>query len=381
MNIALALDLLTMKKPEEKALTTLLEAAGIAINGTRPWDISVHNPKFYARCLKDGSLGAGEAYMQQWWDCERLDLLFERIARAHLEEKINIPWRVIFKNLLAKIINLQSKRRAKQVGSHYNLGNNLFKAMLDEQMIYSCAYFKDTADLAAAQMAKLELICKKLNLQAGMHLLDIGCGWGGLAKYAAIHYGVKVTGITIAKQQYEWAKASCKGLDIEIKLQDYREIEQTFDRIVSVGMFEHVGFMNYRTFMQLVARSLKDNGLFLLHTIGNNQTNMLADPWIRKYIFPNGMLPSIQQIGQAIEPFFVMEDWQNFGAYYDKTLLAWHENFTRHWGELRSFYDETFYRMWAYYLLSCAGYFRAREMQLWQIVLSKGVDGVYIAPR
>jgi cyclopropane-fatty-acyl-phospholipid synthase len=232
----------------------------------------------------------------------------------------------------------------------------------------------------------LELICQKLQLQPGLRLLDIGCGWGGLAKFAAERYNVEVVGVTISKQQYEYARNICQGLPIKIKLQDYRDINETFDRIVSVGMFEHVGYLNHGAFMQTAHRALQDDGLFLLHSIGANESSTLANEWLSKYIFPNGMIPSIAQIGKAAEKLFVMEDLHNFGAYYDQTLMAWHDNFIHHWQYLglkdNEKYDERFYRMWRFYLLSCAGGFRARTSQLWQIVFSKGRLGApYLAPR
>jgi cyclopropane-fatty-acyl-phospholipid synthase len=361
----------------------LLKSAGVEINGDQPWDIQVHDDRFYQRVLRDGPLGLGESYMDKWWDCERLDTFIEKALTAGLDQKVKIPTSYMIKLMLAKIINFQSKKRARQVAyQHYDLGNDLFEAMLDKRMIYSCAYFKDTTDLDEAQYKKLDLICKKLHLERGMRLLDIGCGWGGLAKFAAENYGVNVVGITISEQQHQYAKNTCKGLPIEIRLQDYRDIHEQFDRVVSVGMFEHVGHMNYDTYMQSVNRALKPGGLFLLHTIGVSETSSLANEWITTYIFPNGMLPSIAQIAKSAEKKFIVEDWHNFGAYYDNTLMAWHKNFLAHWNQLKSKYDERFYRMWNYYLLSCAGGFRARGIQLWQVMLSKnGVPGGYFAER
>ncbi|HLB42884.1 MAG TPA: cyclopropane fatty acyl phospholipid synthase [Gammaproteobacteria bacterium] len=361
----------------------LLQSTGITIGGQQPWDIQIHNNAFYQRVINRGALGLGEAYIEKWWDCQQLDEFFNRILRAELDTKVGQPLQSFFKKVLAKIINFQSKKYAKLVGKkHYDLGNALFKAMLDKRMVYSCGYWKSAQNLEEAQLSKLDLICQKLQLKPGLRLLDIGCGWGGLAKYAAEQYGVHVVGITISQQQYEYAKEYCKGLPIEIRLQDYRDIHDTFDRIVSVGMFEHVGHTNYDIFIQKTHRHLTEEGLFLVHTIGVNLTNSFVNDWIIKYIFPNGMLPSIAQIAKATEKFFVMEDWHSFGAYYDNTLIAWYKNFIRHWEELKLIYDERFYRMWTYYLLSCAGSFRARSIQLWQIVFSKhGIVGGYVAPR
>lgn len=361
----------------------LLLPAGVKINGNQPWDIQIHNDDFYNRVLSEGVLGLGESYMDKWWDCDRLDIFFEKILRENIDTKVKIPLHFKLKRLLAIIINYQTKQRAKVVAyQHYDLGNDLFIDMLDKQMIYSCGYWKEAHTLDDAQTAKLELICQKLQLKPGMRLLDIGCGWGGLAKYAAEKYGVSVVGLTISQQQFEYAQQYCKGLPIEIRLQDYRDLSGSFDRIVSVGMFEHVGYLNYKTFMQIVHRTLTDDGLFLLHTIGVTEAATYANEWITKYIFPNGMLPSPVLISKAAQQFFVMEDWHNFGAYYDPTLMAWYENFNKHWQNLKAKYDERFYRMWSYYLLSCAGSFRARTVHLWQIVFSKkGINGGYLAPR
>jgi cyclopropane-fatty-acyl-phospholipid synthase len=363
----------------EKAAQKLLSLAGININGDNPWDIRIHNRSFFQRVLSQGSLGLGESYMDGWWDCERLDEFFFHLLRSEAESKVkkNKAW--LFQVLLARLFNLQSKSRAFQIGErHYDLGNDLFKKMLDNRMVYSCAYWKDARTLDEAQENKLELICRKLKLQAGMKILDIGCGWGGLLKYAAEKHKVQCTGITVSKEQAELGRTICEGFPVEIRLQDYRDVDEKFDHIVSVGMIEHVGYKNYRTYMVVVNRCLKEDGLFLLHTIGGSRSVKSVDPWMNKYIFPNGMLPSIKQLGKAIEGLFIMEDWHNFSADYDKTLMSWYSNFEGHWDEIKTNYDERFHRMWMYYLLSCAGAFRARRNQLWQIVLSKkGVVGGY----
>jgi cyclopropane-fatty-acyl-phospholipid synthase len=250
--------------------------------------------------------------------------------------------------------------------------------MLDKRMNYSCGYWDKAQTLDEAQVDKLDLICRKLCLQPGMTVLDIGCGWGGLARYAAEKYGARVYGITVSAEQVKFARQYCRGLDVDIELQDYRALQQPFDRIVSVGMFEHVGSRNYRTFMKVVRRCLKPQGLFLLHTIAGNTSVHATDPWISRYIFPNSMLPSARQIAAAAEGQLVIEDWHSFGQYYDPTLMAWHRNFTAKWNAIQDLYDETFYRMWTYYLLACAGSFRARRNQLWQIVFSRnGIRGGY----
>lgn len=361
----------------------LLEKADIKVNGSRPWDIQVHNEALYARVMQEGSLGLGEAYMDGWWDCPALDQFFYKILSADLDKHIKINWTIIYNALQAQFTNLQTKMRSRKVGEqHYDLGNELYEKMLDAQMIYSCGYWAAAESLDQAQDDKLDLICKKLELKPGMTMLDIGCGWGGLARYAAKHYGAKVTGITISIEQAQYAQAKSAGLPVKIILQDYRDLHEQFDRVVSVGMFEHVGYKNYATFMEVVHNNLKDDGLCLLHTIGGNISNTSSDPWILKYIFPNSMLPSMVQIAQAAEGKFIIEDWHNFGAHYDTTLMSWFERFDKQWHTIKTNYDDRFYRMWKYYLLSCAGLFRARKAQLWQVVLSKkGVPGGYKSVR
>jgi cyclopropane-fatty-acyl-phospholipid synthase len=370
----------------ERIFNNVATAADITINGTNPWDIQVHNKGLYSRLLHTGSLGFGEAYMDNWWDCSRIDEMMFHIIRAKLPEKLKtMGWNAtkLFLNKLnfieAIFINRQNKKRAKLVGEkHYDIGNKLYAAMLDKRMVYTCGYWKKATNLDDSQEAKLKLVCEKLNLQPGQKILDIGCGWGSFAKYAAEYYGVSVVGITISKEQAELAKKNCKDLPIEIRLEDYRQLNEKFDHIVSLGMFEHVGYKNYALYFKVAQCCLKNDGLFLMHTIGSNISINKGEPWIDKYIFQNGHLPSLKQIAKACEDVFVIEDMHNFGADYDKTLMAWHKNFVRNWPELKANYDERFYRMWTYYLLSCAGTFRARDIQLWQLVLSKqGVDGGY----
>ncbi|KAF1368008.1 MAG: cyclopropane fatty acyl phospholipid synthase [Yokenella regensburgei] len=360
----------------------LLQEAGVKINGDRPWDIQVKNNKFYKRVLQQGSLGLGESYMDGWWECERPDEFIRRLLEADLESVMTKRFKDLVRVAGARLINLQSKKRAWIVGKeHYDLGNDLFTRMLDPWMQYSCGYWRHATDLFTAQQDKLRLICEKLQLKEGMTLLDIGCGWGGLAAFAAENYGVKVTGITISAEQQKLAQQRCEKLDVTILLQDYRDLEMQFDRIVSVGMFEHVGPKNYATYFEVVNKNLKPNGLFLLHTIGSNQTDINVDPWINKYIFPNGCLPSVAHIATASEPWFVIEDLHNFGPDYDRTLMAWYERFLATWPEIDSNYSTRFKRMFTYYLNACAGAFRARNIQLWQLVLTRGVNGGLQVPR
>jgi len=362
---------------QEKA-QSILSKADIQINGSRPWDIKVLNEEFYNRVLAGGTLALGESYMDGWWEVEQLDEFFTKVLLANLDMEVRDPL-VLIAGLRARVFNLQNKKKALEVGEkHYDIGNDLYERMLDFRMVYTCGYWQSAANLDEAQEAKLDLVCKKIGLKAGDRVLDIGCGWGSFARFAAEKYRASVVGITISKEQKELAQKNCAGLPVEIRMQDYREVNEKFDHIISLGMFEHVGYKNYREYMEVVDRCLKDDGLFLLHTIGGNISATRTEPWIEKYIFANSMLPSAAQITNAYEDLFVLEDWHNFGANYDLTLMAWFNNFDAHWSEIKEKYGDRFYRMWKYYLLSCAGTFRSRRNQLWQIVLSKnGVRGGY----
>jgi cyclopropane-fatty-acyl-phospholipid synthase len=367
----------------------LLEPTDVRINGDRPWDIQVRDPVVYRRTLRDGSLGLGEAYMEGAWDSAQLDETFARVLRHDLDEALNHAAKLhfAFHWLKERIANRQSRARAFTVGErHYDIGNDVYQAMLDPTMSYSCGYWADAGTLEAAQLAKLDLICRKLALEPGQRLLDIGCGWGGLAAYAAERHGVEVVGITVSRNQATLAEERCKGLPVDIRLMDYRDLPKSvdgrFERIVSVGMFEHVGVRNYPAYFDVAKQMLTDDGLFLLHTIGNSRTVAVSDAWTDTYVFPNGKIPSAQEIARPLESRFVIEDWHNFGPDYDPTLLAWWQRFDAAWPELRANYDDVFYRMWKYYLHASAGFFRSRQGQLWQIVLAKrSRPGVYRSVR
>ena len=371
---------------DRKWVEGLLGLADVRVNGDRPWDMRVADGRVFGRILREGTLGLGEAYVDGWWDAPKLDEFFHKVIAADLKRKVGLSWPLVKTVIRAAFLNLQSYRRAFEIGErHYDNGNDLYQAMLDKRMTYTCGYWSGkpkAGTLDEAQEAKLDLVCRKLGLKAGEHVLDIGCGWGSFAKFAAERYGARVTGITVSREQAELGREMCKGLPVELRLEDYREVRGKFDHVVSLGMFEHVGKKNYRAFMKIVDRCLAEGGLFLLHTIGSKRSVNSTDPWIGKYIFPNGMLPSMKQIAKAAEGLFVMEDWHNFGADYDPTLMAWFRNFEKAWPSLRERHGERFHRMWKYYLLSCAGAFRARHIQLWQMVFSKkGVSGGYVPVR
>jgi cyclopropane-fatty-acyl-phospholipid synthase len=307
--------------------------AGIHIGGDEPWDVRVHNPRLYARVLAMGTVGLGDAYMDGWWDCDAIDEMVARVQAADVVTKFSSV-HVRFGEIDSRIRNRQTRIRSQAVARNdYDVGNDLFDRMLDRRMLYSCGYWRSASDLDAAQEAKLALIANKLGLEPGMRVLDIGCGWGGAAAYFAEAHGCEVVGVTISQRQAELARHRCADLPVDIRVEDYREIDEQFDRVYSIGMFEHVGVKNYRTYMDVCRRCLRDpDGLMLLHTIGASQSRHSSDPWIERHIFPNSMLPSAVQITEAAEEMLELQDWQNLGADYDPTLMAWHRNVEAAWG-------------------------------------------------
>lgn len=356
--------------PEEVA-EQLAASVGVQINGPNPWDPQVHDDRFFARVLRDRELGLGESYQEGWWDATSVDQFLTKIMTGGIYKELKLSPGLVRLAALSYIQNRQSVSRAKKNASaHYNMSNSLYSSMLDKRMIYSCGYWDRAANLDEAQEHKLDLICRKLELEAGMHVLEIGCGWGGFAQFVAERYGVRVTGISPAHEQVVVARERCHGLDVEIQELDYRQATGTYDRIVSVGMIEHVGPRNYRAFFDTCDRLLSQDGLMLHHTIANTISTQRGNPWLDKYIFPGGVLPSLAQMASAVEKVFVIEDVHNFGPDYDRTLMSWLANIDAHWSLLSEF-DERFRRMWRYYLMSSAASFRSRNTQLYQIVFSR----------
>jgi cyclopropane-fatty-acyl-phospholipid synthase len=356
----------------QKICEELLSLAGITVNGGQPYDIQVKNNSFYDRILNEQILGLGESYMDGWWDCEALDEMINKLVKARVEEQVKRNWHLKWHVLRSKLFNLQNPSRAYQVAhQHYDIGNDLYQSMLDKRLNYTCAYWRRAKNLDQAQEDKLELVCKKIELEPGMNVLELGCGFGSFAQYAAEKYGARVTGINVSEKQLDLARERCKGLPVEFILDDYRKATGSYDRVISIGIMEHVGFKNYRTYMEVVDRCLKENGIAFIHTIGSSESKTYSNPWTTKYIFPNGMLPSIAQISKAMEGLFVIEDLHNFGPDYDRTLMAWYKNFNDAWPHLKGSYGERFYRMWRFYLLSCAGGFRSRGTQLWQFIMTR----------
>lgn len=362
----------------ESFIRGVLSEAGVQIGGDRPWDIQVPDSRAYTRVLDNGSLGFGEAYMDGWIECDRLDQMIHRAYQADVGNRIDKK-DAFFALIRSRASTLGSRARSHEIGrKHYDAGNDLFERMLDPYMMYSCGYWVRAENLAQAQEDKLELTCRKLCLKPGMRVLDIGCGWGGFARYAAERFGVEVVGVTVSEQQLELGRKLCEGLPTELRYQDYRELDEQFDRIVSIGMFEHVGHTFYGDFMAAAERCLKDDGIFLLHTVGYIAED-LANPWFDKYIMPGVAFPSLGQIIAQTEDRFVLEDYHNWeGAHYDQTLMAWFRNFQDTWPQISADYDDTFYRMWKLYLQGCAGAFRANRMRVWQLVFAKqSIPGGY----
>jgi cyclopropane-fatty-acyl-phospholipid synthase len=373
----------------EGIVRELLRQSGITLDGPAPHDIHVHDPRFFERVIADGSLGLGESYMDGWWSCAQLDEFFCRLLRARVDAKVRLPWRQVLAAGVARVLNRQSSRRAPQVAhAHYDLADAFFEAIMDPRMVYSCGYWKDAHTLAQAQEAKLDLTCRKLQLAATDRVLDIGSGWGSFVTFAHERYGCESVGVTISGPQAEYARRRCAGRPITILTADYREIDRRrhgrFHKVVSIGMFEHVGPKNYRAFMQVVDDVLEDDGLFLLHTIGDNISRLRCEPWLDRYIFPNGVAPSVRQIARAVDGLFVVEDWHNFGPDYYTTLMAWCDNLRKNYPALSLDLPvprDRFFRMWEYFFTSFASAFKTRQLQLWQIVMSKGTIPAYASIR
>lgn len=329
----------------------------------------------------------GDAYLAGSWTTPHLDqtmaALFSEPAPAGaslpLSQRLARHGRVLRYLVTAGIYNLQQGAGSLEVAHrHYDLGNDLFEAMLDSSMTYTSGLWRSAKTLEEAQRAKLDALCKKMELQPGMSVLDIGCGWGNFAEYAAREYGVTVTGITISTEQARYARERCSGLPVTILEQDYRHVQGSFDRVVSIEMIEAVGKKNLGVFFDTIHRSLKPDGLLALQAISAETVTRYSSRridefllWILRHIFPNGYLPTLPELMAPARSAFVLENLDNLGNSYEKTLLAWEKNFADRWSTLSHRYDEQFYRMWRFYLLSCAALFRIRMTNVYQIVYRK----------
>jgi cyclopropane-fatty-acyl-phospholipid synthase len=361
----------------------LLAAADIHLNGSRPWDIQINNPLTLGRIMRDGSLGMGESYMDGWWDCQAIDQMMTRAVRARLHEHLGTP-RAHVQSWFGQWAKRLPSSNARIVGrAQYDLNNQLFCAMLDSSMSHSSAYWEEGATtLEQAQEAKMEMVCRKLQLKPGMRLLDIGCGWGSFMRYAAKHYGVTALGLTTSKEQMALGQSMNQDLPVQFEHTDIQHFNTNsrsqFDCVVSLGMLNTPVLAANNALFSTARRSLKKDGLFLLETMGNNQRGQLLEPWLQKHLLCQIPLPSLGDVTDVAQLDFVVEDVHNLGADHDRTLLHWHQRFERAWPQLRLAYDERFYRMWRYHLMGSAGSFRARSTQIWQMVMSpKGLSSVY----
>jgi len=343
---------------------------------------------------RGGLYELGESYIRGEWETNDLFELMYRLMTGN--EQLAVKLKKIDLRLLGALIkdrvfNLQSGKRAFEVGEkHYDLGNDLFSKMLDaSSMSYTCGYWRHAQNLDDAQVRKVDLLCKKLKLQPGMRVLDIGCGWANFAYHAAKNYGVSVVGLTVSREQAAYATERCKGHPVEIIIQDYQKYSGSFDRVVSIEMIEAVGRKNIPSFFSMVERCLKDKGLFALQVISaesfSSRSNAALDQfilWLQRRIFPNGWIPSFPSLIDPARGQLVIEDLHNFSADYARTLNAWEQNFEGAWPTLNEKYGEPFRRMWRYYLKGCEALFAARMVQLYQIVYSKGgIPGGYEAVR
>jgi cyclopropane-fatty-acyl-phospholipid synthase len=365
-------------------LESLLEGSGVKLGGGRPWDIRVNDERLYRRALR-GSLGLGESYVDGDWDCEALDEMFRRVLSSDIQHKPLIRAAGAMKALQSRLMNLQTKSRSRAVAEeHYDIDHRMYALFLGPWNQYTCCFFDGTDDLERAEEIKLEMLCDKLELKAGDRLLDIGCGWGGFAKYAALTRGCEVTGISLSEEQLRYAADYTRGQPVILRKLDYRDLPGSglppFDKISIVGMIEHVGYKNYAPLMGVVHRMLKPDGLFLLHTIGNCEKTTVVDPWMEKYIFRNSMAPAMSHLSDAAEGKFVVEDWENYGHYYVPTLQAWYDRFNANWDRIRALptrrpFDERFRRLWNYYLMSSKAAFDVEKLHLWQLVMTRRNSG------
>jgi cyclopropane-fatty-acyl-phospholipid synthase len=364
-------------------LAPLLERAGIIVDGPNPWDIQVHDQRFWGRLLAEGTLGLGESYMDGWWDADDLAEFFSRVLHSGAPDKLKLTPKLLWQYLQARLFNMQDIAKSQRVAEMHYSETDAYRASLDARMTGSCGYWPEgVTNVDQAQEAKLDMVCRKIGLKPGQTVWDIGCGWGAFMGFAAEKYEANCVGVTVSPDQAAYGRERYKHLPVEFQVKDYRLFEGKADHVVSMGMFEHVGHKNYRTYFEKARSVIKDDGLFMMHTVGAQITTETIEAWLEKYIFPGGVIPSIAQIGKAIDGLFTVIDLHNIGPHYDRTLLAWYANFERNWKKDRTPDEERFYRMWKYYLLCCAGGFRARVLQVWQFVLStSGVPDGYVTQR
>lgn len=341
--------------------------------------LRLRNDRALERILGDPEFMLGETYMNGDWDTvdgnligllEVLMLNFPEQRREHRNRLAHS-----LKKLIARGNRIAHSYR--NVAHHYDLDEWLFRRFLDEDMQYSCAYFYEpNISLEEAQRAKCRHIMNKLRLQPGQRVLDIGCGWGGLALYLAEHAGVEVTGLTLSREQLRVAESRARAHSMEkqitFMLQDYREHHGSYDHIVSVGMFEHVGVRHYRDYFSQICRLLAGDGIALIHTIGRHGPPGATNPWIEKYIFPGGYNPALSEMVAAIEKSGLVScDIEVLQLHYAMTLAVWSQRFHAHRVEIKQRMGERFCRMWEFYLASCEAAFRWRDLAVFQVQLTR----------
>lgn len=368
-----------LKKFDEHPFLVKTENGAYQIGEGEPtFTVIFHRQIPLKELMTSTSLALGEAYMDGSLEIEgdlyqALDHFLGQMGKFSTNE-----------SMLKKLMftSTEKKNQKKEVQSHYDIGNDFYKLWLDETMSYSCGYFRHEDDtLYQAQVNKVDYILEKLHLEEGMTLLDIGCGWGFLLIEAAKKYKIRGVGITLSEEQYRefQNRIEKEGLEesLKVELMDYRDIPKSgmqFDRVVSVGMVEHVGRNNYQLFMDCAQKVLKPGGLFLLHFISGLKEHP-GDPWVKKYIFPGGTVPSLREmLSCAAEENFHTLDVEDLRLHYNRTLLCWEHNFREHIDEVREHFDERFIRMWELYLCSCAATFHNGIIDLHQILMSKGIN-------
>lgn len=363
----------------ERRVRAEFERAGITIGGHAAHDLRVLDPSFFRRIAMNPAYELGQTYVDGLWECDAIDRMMTKLLAAGVGQSFEHGRQFFVRSLVAKAHNLQSRLRAKIViDRHYDLGDELFAAMLDESMAYTCAIFETPeTSLADAQQAKMRVLCNKLELASGETFLDIGCGWGGLLDHAARVNGARVTGITISKNQHATATERVRHHPgASVRLMDYRDLPKQGERyakVAAVEMIEAVGPKNYETFFRSVHDVMEPGGRFVLQCFISHRSVYVCNEWFDRHIFPNGVSPSLAFLSRASESTFgapsVIED---IGLHYDPTLMAWNDNFEAAYPSLvRYGYDERFRRMWRFYLTSLAGVFRAKHLRCYQIVYEK----------
>jgi len=349
------------------------------------WGLKIDDASVRRGIARGGIVALGEAYERSEWDCDDLESFMYRVFTSAPPRLSRAAWaRLILAALDQRLFNRQRGRGAFDIGmKHYDLGNALFSSMLDESMSYTSGYWARAQTLAEAQEAKLDLICKKLNLQRGQRVLDIGCGWGNFAQFAATRYGARVTGVTVSKEQAALAREHCQGLPVDIRMQDYRAVEGTFDHVVSIEMIEAVGRKNIPAFYKTVDRVLADGGRSVIQAISGDTLSRTSDRgldqyilWLLRYIFPDGYLPKARELIPSRGTNLQVDGWQRLTDDYPQTLRAWARRFNDNWDRLKDSYDEAFRRRWNFYLFGCAAAFRAGLVNVSQVVYRKHGRGV-----